>query len=95
MCSSLFVFAAESDIVPYGNHIHVFTIHHQVGKDRENKGPHTYCEIDEHGNEICKNDCQLYAVYEDCEYACTMCNAVEPGSQHRHWIGFEHSKNHE
>lgn len=97
MCSSTFAFAAESDIVPYDACQHEFSLCNQVGSPyRENMGPHTYLYgKDENGNEMFKNDCQLSAVYVNCQYLCTKCRIVKPGGiQHRHMIGFEHSKTH-
>ena len=94
MCSSSFAFAAESDIVPYGGHQHEFTECIRVGNEyREYQNLHTYLYgTDHNGNEIYRNDCQLYSVYQNCKYVCKICSIVEPGGgQHRHFIRFEHS----
>lgn len=93
MCSSSFAFAAESDIVPY--HDHKFSRHQQVGSEyKEYQGNHTYLYgYDEKGNEIFRDNCQLYAVYRNCVTLCLYCD-VQQGSQHRHMVRFDHSISH-
>ena len=92
MCASLFAFAAVCPTAPDG--VHHFD-HKQVGgESREYQGNHRYLYgYDANGNEIFRDNCQLYSVYVSCVNECKYCN-VQNGGQHRHMIKFEHSIDH-
>lgn len=94
ICSSSYTFAAESDIIPYGSHVHEFNRCSSVGSEYQvSEGLHTYLYgIDHNGEKIYRSDCHLYSVYQNCKYICKLCSTVEPGGgQHKHFIRFEHS----